>query len=176
MNFVRRFLTLPPRSARALIATGLTLATLVPSLPAAEASKAGPPAARSEETPPSEADLPFVIRLRTSKVGGMPRGDEIKIVEVRSDRKRIEVGGTYLVKGTYQLSSKPTARLSLSITSYPGSSGRSKGGRWDTYQIERGTGTFTLVGKMTNDGDYHVSFYYPADNGRYEAGAGIYFY
>lgn len=164
-----------PRASRAWLAVGLSLFTLLIPISAAEAKK-GPAPAKAEESPPVETDYPHLIRLRTRAHGDVPRGDEIKILEVRSDRKRIEVGGTYMVKGTYKLTSVPSARLALSMTA-SGPVGPTYWGRWQTYKIEQGSGTFTLVAKMMYDGEYHVSFYYPTRDGSGSTGrVGVYFY
>ena len=146
-------------------------------LAGAQAGDPAPPAPSSparEEAP--EVKFPFVIRVTTWAASeGFHKGDQVKIAEVRGDRKRIEPGGTYFVRGTYALASAPTGKLMLSLTTSARPGGRVVA-RPQFYNIEQGTGTFTLVEKMQDSGQFHVSLYLPAKSSRgVSSQGGIYF-
>ena len=148
------------------------LAVALLSLPLAGAEPGAAPAQKTDAQLTAEKDFPFVIRVSTWPASeGFRKGDRIKIMTVRGDRKRIEPGGTYWVEGTYTLASAPTATLALSLTS---TDGRGRGSWADPqfYKIEQGTGTFSFTAKMGGSGQYHVSFY-PAKGG--SSAGGIYF-
>lgn len=163
------------RTARAGLTAGLLFAPLLSPLVAYDTGKATPPATEANDQTPDEANFPFVIRIRTESTGDFRRGDQLKIIEVRGNRKRIEPGGSYMVKGTYSLDSAPTGTLALSLTT-SSRSGRSEWGRWQVYKIERGTGTFTLSATMQAEGRYHVSFYLPRPGSKGSSSAGgLYF-
>lgn len=111
--------------------------------------------------------LPYAVPFELGSSAFAP-GDNITIHEVRGTSKKIVVGGTYSVAGTYTLSSKDKATLSFFATtiSY---SGPTPIDPKQTLRIKKGAGSFYLVKTMTDDGYLHVSFYSGDDFG------GVYF-
>jgi uncharacterized protein len=95
-------------------------------------------------------------------------GDNITINEVSGTKRKIEIGGTYSVRGTYTLTSRDEALLAFFDTSI-GYSGPTSVDPKQTVRIKKGTGSFYLVKTMTDDGYLHVSFYDGPDFG------GVYF-
>lgn len=85
-------------------------------------------------------------------------GDNITIKELRGTSKKVAIGGTYSVEGTYTLSSKDEATLAFFDTSV-GPSGPTPVDPKQRIHIKRGSGTFYLVKTMHDDGYLHVSFY-----------------
>lgn len=135
------------------------------------APKQGPSA------PPSEADFPNIIPVETWLAEeGFRNGDRIMITLVRGDRRKLEVGGTYLVEGSYTLRSAPEARLALSLTSAV-PTGPSQWSQYQNAQITQGDGSFAFVAHMHGPGQFHVSFYIPDKPGskRSKSSGGIYF-
>jgi len=97
-------------------------------------------------------------------------GDSITIQRVTGTSPTIRTGETYRVEGTFTLASKERADLALFATTASKAS-------MPTYpsqimRIEKGTGTFSLVKTMREEGYLHVSFYpVPAGN----SFGGVYF-
>ena len=92
-------------------------------------------------------------------------GDTITIEEVRGPSEKWIIGGTYEVKGTYQLASRERAMLAAFVTI----SASERDVHPDplpeqTVVVSRGQGRFTLRFHMWQKGDPHVSFY-PAEGG-----------
>ena len=85
-------------------------------------------------------------------------GDNITINRVRGTSKKIEVGGTYSVEGTYTLSSEDEATLAFFDTSVS-HSGPTRIDPKQRIHIKKGSGSFYLVKTMHDDGYMHVSFY-----------------
>jgi hypothetical protein len=112
-------------------------------------------------------NLPFKVPFELGSSAFAP-GDNITIKEVRGTNKKIVIGGTYSVEGTYSLTSRDQADLSFFDTSI-GYSGPTPIDPKQTVQIQKGSGTFYLVKTMHDDGYLHVSFYSGADFG------GVYF-
>jgi len=124
-----------------------------------------------------ESEFPYIINFVPYIPDGWnsPAGDEITITSVRGDRKHIELGGKYLVEGTYKLASVESMMLSVSITApsrnSPGASSPTLPGEEGT-KVSRGTGNFSLTKIMRYPGSLHVAFY-PVHGG--ESGATMYF-
>lgn len=83
-------------------------------------------------------------------------GDRLMITEVWGTRPRLEVGGTYLVRGSYTLFSLDAANICLYLTAL----------NWDNsgpdvdlqrMTVSNGHGTFALVHSMLGPGRFHVS-------------------
>jgi len=100
---------------------------------------------------------------------GFPAGDQITITSVRGNRPHIEPDGSYLVEGSYTLTSADSADLALFCTSR-GPSGPTPVQDSQRIKITRGTGKFQLYETNPADGWLHVSFYY---NGSSQGG--VYF-
>ncbi|HUA66301.1 MAG TPA: DUF192 domain-containing protein, partial [Alphaproteobacteria bacterium] len=115
----------------------------------------------------ADEKLPYPVRFELGSSVFAP-GDNITIKEVRGTNRKIVVGGTYSVAGTYTLNSKDHAGLSFFSTSV-GYSGPTPVDPKQTVRIQRGAGSFYLVITMAEDGYLHVSFYDGEDFG------GVYF-
>jgi hypothetical protein len=100
---------------------------------------------------------------------GFAQGDQITITSVRGDRKHIEAGGSYLVEGSYALSSADSSMLALFCTSRE-DSGSTRIQDGEKIHITKGAGVFHLYETNIPDGWLHVSFY-PHGSSR----GGIYF-
>ncbi len=117
---------------------------------------------------PSDADLfPYVIPVELGAAEFAP-GDSIVIASLRGDRPHLEIGGRYLLEGTYTLASLDSANLSWSITTR-GPSGPTPIQASANDAVRRGPGKFRLIKTLVNDGWPHVSFY----DGRSQGG--VYF-
>lgn len=90
--------------------------------------------------PGAAADLPS-IGFTTSRAA-FENGDSIAVQEVRASSANLTPGVTFLVRGTYTLSSRDSAILSISLTTTEpvGVPSQSTARR----QISRGTGTFEM--------------------------------
>jgi hypothetical protein len=91
--------------------------------------------------------------------------DSIIVTELRGTSPRIEEGESYWVQGTYSLSSRERARLSIYATN----------GEVQSHQgtvLRKGTGTFGYRYVLKKSGMLHMS-YYPANGG--DGFGGIYF-
>lgn len=122
--------------------------------------------ATAEPTTPDE-NLPYRVSFELGSSAFAP-GDNITIKKVRGTSKKIEIGGTYSVEGTYTLSSKDEATLAFFDTSVS-YSGPTPVDPKQRIHIKRGSGSFYLVKTMHDDGYLHVSFYSGPDFG------GVYF-
>jgi Biopolymer transport protein ExbD/TolR len=100
------------------------------------------------------------VVTKTPEWGQFQPGDSIVVSSVKSDRKNIEVGGTYLVEGSYVLSSMDSAGLSLSVTAQsPDSPGAVAPVQpAEKMTVHRGNGRFRLRATMRYPGSFHVSF------------------
>ncbi|MEO5959937.1 MAG: hypothetical protein ABIR80_12545, partial [Opitutaceae bacterium] len=85
-------------------------------------------------------------------------GDSIVIQEVIATSPRLKVGDTVVVRGQYQLHSKPKAALGFFLTS-KGPSGPGPISPKQQLAIEEGAGSFELVHVVPAEGYLHVSFY-----------------
>jgi hypothetical protein len=138
----------------------------------------------------------FAYVLKFDKLGktGFAEGDRITITEIRGTRRRFEVGGTYLVRGTYTLGSRDRALLAvyttvaatspgdeftfrnralraaaaqdaaLDVLRHPGAA-TSPDGTKHSMNVEKGSGEFALEKTLEEAGNLHVSFY--ADGGSF---------
>jgi hypothetical protein len=111
---------------------------------------------------PGSAASAYAIAVvtKTPEWGQFQPGDSIVVSSVRSDRTNIEVGGTYLVEGSYVLSSMDSAGLSLSVTApRPDSPGVVTPVQpVEKMTVHRGNGRFQLRATMQYPGSFHVSF------------------
>lgn len=151
------------RAVTALSALALSALVIIPlfSLRLAGAEQATAPA----PTAPADPNFPYVISVvKGESHGGFRNGDNMTITRVMGNRKKIEPGGSYLVEGTYTLGSATSATVALSLSSNV-NGGRSKWGKEQVCQVERGSGTFSLIAQMPFPGRFHVSFYFPSGSG-----------
>ncbi|HXC37209.1 MAG TPA: hypothetical protein VNV43_15135 [Candidatus Acidoferrales bacterium] len=112
-------------------------------------------------------NLPYRTSFELGSSAFAP-GDSITIKKLRGTSKKVEVGGTYSVEGTYTLNSKDEATLAFFDTSV-GYSGPTPVDPKQRIRIKKGSGSFYLVKTMDDDGYLHVSFY------RGESFGGVYF-
>jgi hypothetical protein len=119
---------------------------LFPALPSTRAAEAA-----------SDVDYPYVIRLALGATE-FAAGDSIVITSLRGDRPHIELGGNYLVEGSYNLASADSADLAFYSTSR-GPSGSTPVMASQHTNIMRGSGLFQLKKTLNDDGWLHVSFY-----------------
>ena len=133
--------------------------------------KQSPPAATAS-TGDIGARLPYVIEftiLPQSRSSRFSAGDEIVITSVTGDHPDIQVGGIYLVEGTYTLASMDEAILGLSVPYRNGSM------PWAHTSVSNGKGHFSLRIEIPNIQSFqslHLAFY-TANRGY--AGDGIHF-
>jgi hypothetical protein len=117
----------------------------------------------------TEPKFPHVIQYELGAFH-FADGDQITITSVRSNRKHIEPGGSYLVEGTYTLGSADSGALALFCTSRS-PSGPTPVQDGQRIRIHKGTAEFRLYETNMPDGWAHVSFY--PDNG--SSHDGVYF-
>jgi hypothetical protein len=104
-----------------------------------------------------ETEFPYLIQADQGATDFAP-GDNIVITSFRGDRPHIEVGGHYMLEGTYTLGSADKADLAFYSTSR-GPSGSTPVADAQHVNITAGSGNFRLKKTMTDDGWLHVSFY-----------------
>ena len=99
--------------------------------------------------------VPYVLGLNTLK-----DGDSIRLADVLASTPRFAVGDIVTVKGSYTLSSQPSARLGFLCTGTKG------GGRGPTptpteqrIAAKQGEGEFELTQTIKHHGCIHLSFY-----------------
>jgi RNA polymerase sigma factor (sigma-70 family) len=105
--------------------------------------------------------VPFELGYRETKDGG-----RIEIREVWGTRPRIEIGGQYLVRGTYAL---PPRQQRGKVYFYA-----TAGGPWgetaeldlQTTVVNQPTGEFTLLHGMAGQGSFHIVLTEPDDYSR----------
>src|SRR5262249_35556192 len=85
-------------------------------------------------------------------------GDQITITSFRGDRPHLEVGGSFLLEGTYTLASAEEADLAWFSTSR-GPSGGGPISHEQHVKVSKGSGTFHLKKTLAQDGWLHISFY-----------------
>jgi hypothetical protein len=107
--------------------------------------------------PADEAEFPYFIQADLGATEFAP-GDNIVITSFRGDRQHIEVGGHYLLEGSYTLGSAESADLAWFSTSR-GPSGSTPVADAQHVNITAGSGDFRLKKTMTDDGWLHISFY-----------------
>ncbi len=126
--------------------------------------------ADTAERPRSEEErFPHVLSFRLGK-RTFAEGDNITITEIRGTRPKLEIGGRYLVRGEYTLSSQDSASLCLFRTTTKPGTGRIK--PTQRMEVQRGSGVFALEKEIYSDGYLHLSFY--PSGGRSSFG-GLYF-
>src|SRR3954465_8846228 len=84
-------------------------------------------------------------------------GDSITIEGLSGTSDAIKAGDTYCVTGTYTLSSQPEADLSFFATTTTKTA--TPFSPEQTVHVTKGTGSFRLVKKMTEQGYLHLTFY-----------------
>ena len=97
--------------------------------------------------------------------------DSIVIQEVLSTSGDLRMGDAVVVRGEYQLASRPEAALCLFITTR-GPSGRTPVSAKQKVVVKAGSGTFELQHEIGYAGALHVSFY-PLPSG--SSFGGVYF-
>ena len=140
---------------KALAAHGLMLTGSKPlkvvSAPASEGQPATAPSANAVGVAPARAIATQVVPYELGKTD-FQGGDTITVTSVKGDRTRFEPGGTFVVEGTYTLASRDEAALAAYVTN-----GEVEGD--NKKHLTKGSGTFSLVFKVTKKGYPHVSFY-----------------
>jgi hypothetical protein len=122
--------------------------------------------AAESQTP---ADLRYHVTFELGDTEFAP-GDSITIQTVRGSQPSLAVGGTYAVSGRYTLESTPDADLSLFVTTTNSTPTAIDPGQ--TVRVQKGSGEFTLIKALTEQGYPHLSFY-PASGG--SSFGGVYF-
>jgi hypothetical protein len=119
-------------------------------------------------------DFPYAIPVELGAVEFAP-GDRLEIMSLRGNRPHLEIGGRYLLEGTYTLESTESGTLGWRITSR-GSGTPQAVGAEETINVTRGSGSFRLIKVFQADGWPHLSFYVknPARGVSTSAG-GVYF-
>jgi len=107
-------------------------------------------------------DIPFQSSRRAKPIA-LESGDGLEITSVRGDRPHLELGGTYLVQGQYKLTSANGATLRLTPITAPGTGMFLSPTQF--LRVAPGTGTFSLVAKMSSTGRFHVALT-PAASGK----------
>jgi hypothetical protein len=97
-------------------------------------------------------------------------GDSITIQELRGTADDIRSGGTYCVTGTYTLNSQDEADLSFFATTT--SKTPTPVGTQQTLHVTKGTGSFRLIKRVTDEGYLHLTFYSRATG---QGFGGVYF-
>ncbi|HEY2251866.1 MAG TPA: M56 family metallopeptidase [Planctomycetaceae bacterium] len=115
---------------------------------------------------PTAADFPQAVKFEQGATDFM-KGDNITIVEVRGTADKFAPGNSYLVKGTYALTSHDQATLAAYITATDAENGTGESQATQTTVLNKGHGTFTLVLPMSCRGMPHVSFYSAAEHGSF---------
>jgi hypothetical protein len=95
-------------------------------------------------------------------------GDSITIQELRGTSDTIQPGGTYNVTGTYMLTSHDEADLCFFATTTNATPTPIEPGQ--RMHVTKGTGAFSLMKKVSEDGYLHLTFY---SNG--QGVGGVYF-
>lgn len=85
--------------------------------------------------------------------------DSIEILEVVGTRPSIELGGEYLVRGRYRLSSFDRGRVVLYETENGGTGIGGVDVDLQAMSVQHGQGTFTLLHAVPVDGWLHVDLY-----------------
>jgi hypothetical protein len=101
--------------------------------------------------------FPHRIALELGAVEFAP-GDAIVIESIHGNRPHLEVGGRYVIAGTYTLASANSARLGWSITSRR-PVGPVAVAAEEATNVTKGSGRFRLIKTFRTEGWSHVSFY-----------------
>jgi len=108
--------------------------------------------AATNETPEFAYTVPF--ELGDSEFAP---GDSITIQELRGTSDEVRTGETYCVTGTYTLSTEASARLAFYATTT--NVVTTPVGPQQTVSVQKGTGSFRLIKRMTEPGYLHLTFY-----------------
>jgi hypothetical protein len=120
-------------------------------------------------TVPDDTQFPYTLEFELGRSDLRAR-DEIVIKEVLGTRPQFEVGGIYLVRGTYVLDSVDEARLSFTVTATRAGEGCTGGNPRGALKVRRGKGTFEVASPIAYAGYPHIWF----RTGNTSAG-GVYF-
>jgi len=123
---------------------------------------------RASSAPNDATEFPYSIAVEVGAIEFAP-GDGIVIAFLRGNRQHLEIGGRYLLEGTYTLSSEEKAKIGWSITTR-GPSAPTPVGAGENAVVTRGAGTFRLIKTFLSDGWPHVSF-----NANQRSHGGVYF-
>jgi len=126
------------------------------SVAAGLAAATGVLSARADTNIDADRDCPREVPYELGASEFEP-GDSITIQKVRGSSDLIHSGETYCVIGTYTLSSQDEANLSLFATTTNRTS--SPVDPQQTMRVSKGTGSFHLMKRMTDDGYLHITFY-----------------
>jgi hypothetical protein len=118
----------------------------------------------------SPQDFPRVVRYELGDSEFAP-GDSITIQELHGTTEDIRTGGTYCVTGTYTMNSQDEADLSFFATT-TNSISTPYDKQQQTVHIMKGTGSFRLIKRMTEEGYLHLTFYSRATG---QGFGGVYF-
>jgi hypothetical protein len=124
-------------------------------------------AGRSQDGEASK--FPHVVAFEIGD-GEFVARDDISIHSVRGTQPGFAVGASYCVRGEYTLASKAEAELSLFVTTT--NSAPTEVEPRQTVRVQKGSGPFTLVIKLSQPGFPHLTFY-PAAGGN--GFGGVYF-
>jgi hypothetical protein len=116
-----------------------------------------------------DGTFPFTVRFEPGD-RQFAAGDQITIQQVRGTKATLATGETYVVEGTYTLTSRDAAEIALFVTTPDPTPTRIDPKQ--ILKITNGTGTFRLVKTMTESGYPHVSFYPVNPGGSF---GGVYF-
>jgi len=97
----------------------------------------------------------YDVPIETGKVWSAGP-DRISILEIWGTRPRIEVGGHYLVRGTYTLKSADAGEVFFHVK---GPSNAGSDLDLQHVQVRRGSGNFSVVHGFSKDGNCHVSLF-----------------
>lgn len=160
----------PSISKTSMISIGLFALVIVPTWMHATSLEAAPgPAEKAgavqseEETLSLAGEFPYAVQFEQGATR-FEAGDEITIEEVRGTADTFQPGNIYWIKGTYKLTSRDRAALSVYTTAQEAKDAWSTPLKVQTAHVERGSGSFTLFLPMLCRGWPHVSFY-PAEGG-----------
>jgi hypothetical protein len=118
----------------------------------------------------SAEELTYAVPFELGDAAFVP-GDAIVIQDLRGSTNTIAIGHTYLVTGTYTLSSRDEAQLAFYVSSRT-ASGPSLVDPRQVVRVKKGTGTFALMKTMQEEGYPHLSFYPTSSGGDL---GGVYF-
>ncbi len=102
-------------------------------------------------------DMPYAVQYELGDAE-FAHGDNITLKQMRGTSETIATGGTYCVEGTYTLASRDQADLAFFTTTIT-HSGPAQIDPRQHVRIKKGTGSFSLVKTLKEDGYLHLSFY-----------------
>jgi hypothetical protein len=89
--------------------------------------------------------------------------DQVTVTSIKGDQPRFSIGGTYLITGRYTLASADQARIKVFVTPKNGKHGSGRNDIEQSAAIVRGSGSFSLVIPVWDEGPLNVSIS-PAGN------------